>query len=221
MTMYPLADTCALTLDVDYPQQLSRWKALLRPLLAVPILVLVGLIVWPNDSVELTASWGIEPWTITVPNISYFGGLLVLPPLLMIIVRRKYPRWWFDWNVGLLKLQARVSAYLYLLRDEYPSTDEGQAVHVTVRYPDASRELKRWLPILKWLFAIPHYVVLVVLSVASLVAVVIAWFAVVITGRYPRPLFDFIVGYLRWNYRVAAYALLLVTDEYPPFRLGA
>jgi len=147
--------------------------------------------------------------------------LLVLAPLLMIVIRRRYPRWWFDWHVGLLKLQSRVAAYLYLLRDEYPSTDEDQAVHLTVRYPDTPQELNRWLPLVKWLLAIPHYVVLLVLTVASMVAVVIAWFAVVITGRYPRPLFSFSVGYLRWNYRVIAYAFLLATDKYPPFRLGA
>lgn len=219
--MNPQTNAYPVTFDVEYPQQLSRWKAGLRPILAVPILVLLGLIVWPSESAELTATWGIEPWTITLPSISYFGGLLVFPPLLMIVFRRKYPRWWFDWNVGLLKLEARVSAYLYLLRDEYPSTDEDQAVHFTVSYPDASKELNRWLPIVKWFLAIPHFVALAVLSVLSLVAVMIAWFAVVITGRYPRSLFDFQVGYLRWGYRVTAYAFLLSTDEYPPFRLGA
>jgi hypothetical protein len=222
MTMQPLTDDAyALTFDVEYPQQLSRWRTAFRPIIAVPILVLVGLLVWPNESAKMTASWGVEPWTVTLPNISYFGGFLVLPPLLMIVFRRKYPRWWFDWNGGLLKLESRLTAYLYLLRDEYPSTDEDQAVHVTVRYPDASRELNRWLPIVKPLLAIPHYIALFVLTVASLVAVVIAWFAIVITGQYPRPLFDFIVGYLRWSNRVVAYAFVLATDEYPPFRLGA
>ena len=210
-----------LTFDVDYPQQLSRWKTAFRLVLALPILALVAILVGPYRFEGLTASWGIDPWTVTVPNFAYVGGLLVLAPLLMIVIRRKYPRWWFDWNVGLLKLQSRVAAYLYLLRDEYPSTDQDQAVHLTVRYPDASRELNRWLPLVKWLLAIPHYIVLLVLTVASMVAVMIAWFAVVITGRYPRPLFNFSVGVLRWNYRVIAYALLLATDKYPPCRLGA
>ena len=210
-----------LTFDVDYPQQLSRWKTAFRLVLALPILALVAILVGPYRFEGLTASWGIDPWTVTVPNFAYVGGLLVLAPLLMIVIRRKYPRWWFDWNVGLLKLQSRVAAYLYLLRDEYPSTDEDQAVHLTVRYPDTPQELNRWLPLVKWLLAVPHYVVLLVLTVASMVAVVIAWFAVVITGRYPRPLFSFSVGYLRWNYRVIAYAFLLATDKYPPFRLGA
>jgi len=210
-----------LTFDVDYPQQLSRWKTAFRLVLALPILALVAILVGPYRFEGLTASWGIDPWTVTVPNFAYVGGLLVLAPLLMIVIRRKYPRWWFDWNVGLLKLQSRVAAYLYLRRDEYPSTDEDQAVHLTVRYPDTPQELNRWLPLVKWLLAVPHYVVLLVLTVASMVAVVIAWFAVVITGRYPRPLFSLSVGYLRWNYRVIAYAFLLATDKYPPFRLGA
>jgi len=211
----------SLTFDADYPLQLSRWKTAFRLVLALPILVLVAILVGANRFGGLTASWGVEPWTVTVPNFAYVGGLLVLAPLLMIVFRRKYPRWWFDWNVGLLMLQSRVAAYLYLLRDEYPSTDEAQAVHLTVRYPDAPQELSRWLPLVKWLLAIPHYIVLLVLTVVSIVAVVIAWFAVVITGRYPRPLFAFSVGVLRWNYRVIAYAFLLATDKYPPFRLGA
>ena len=107
------------------------------------------------------------------------------------------------------------------MRDEYPSTDQNQGVHLTVRYPDAAHELSRWLPFVKRLLAVPHYLVLAALTVASAVAVVVAWFAVVITGRYPRPLFDFIVGVLRWKYRVIAYAFPLATDRYPPFRLSA
>lgn len=209
-----------LTFDVDYPLRLSRWKTALRPVLAVPILVLLSIVLGVNASQGRTATWGIAPWTVTVPNVAYVGGLLVLAPLLMIVLRRKYPRWWFDWNVGLLRLQSRVAAYLYLMRDEYPSTDEEQAVHLTVRYPDVPRELNRWLPLVKWFLAIPHYFALIVLTVASMVGVVVAWFAVLITGRYPRPLFDFGVGVLRWNYRVIAYAVLLATDDYPPFRLS-
>lgn len=214
-------DGYGLTFDVDYPQRLSRWKTAFRLVLAVPILLLMSILVGTNRVEGASATWGIDPWTITVPDVSYFGGAIVLAPLIMIVVRRKYPRWWFDWNVGLLGLQSRIAAYLYLLRAEYPSTDEDQAVHLTIRYPDAARELNRWLPLVKWLLAIPHYVALIVLTAASVPVVVIAWFAVVLTGRYPRPLFDFIVGVLRWHYRVIAYAFVLVTDDYPPFRLSA
>jgi roadblock/LC7 domain-containing protein len=137
----------------------------------------------------------------------------------MLLFRQKYPRWWFDWNVELVRFSTRVSAYLALLRDEYPSTDEEQAVYIDIPYPDA-RDLNRWLPLVKWVLAIPHYIVLAFLAVGVIVAVVIAWFAILFTGRYPRPLFDFVVGVFRWWLRVAAYAILLTTDRYPPFRLS-
>jgi asparagine N-glycosylation enzyme membrane subunit Stt3 len=147
------------------------------------------------------------------------AGFVVAPTLLMLLFRQKYPRWWFDWNVALAAFSYRCSAYFLLLRDEYPSTDEEQAVHLQIVYPNAM-ELNRWLPLVKWLLAIPHYIVLVVLGVAALVCVVIAWFAILFTGTYPRGLFVFVVGVLRWSLRVRAYAFLLVTDQYPPFQLS-
>jgi len=127
---------------------------------------------------------------------------------------------WFDWNVALIKFSTRVEAYLALLRDEYPSTDEDQAVHIEIPYPDAKNELNRWLPLVKWFLAIPHYIVLVFLGIAAIVSIVIAWFAILFTGRYPKGLFDFVVGVFRWCLRVAAYAFLLTTDRYPPFALS-
>ncbi|HLB27192.1 MAG TPA: DUF4389 domain-containing protein, partial [Dehalococcoidia bacterium] len=140
-------------------------------------------------------------------------------PLVMILFRQKYPRWWFDWNLQLLRFSNRVGAYLGLLRDEYPSTDEEQAVRLQIQYPDARSDLNRWLPLVKWFLAIPHYVVLVFLAIAGVVAVIIAWFAILFTGRYPRGLFDFVVGVMRWSNRVTAYAFVLTTDRYPPFSL--
>jgi hypothetical protein len=148
------------------------------------------------------------------------GGLVVLPLVLMLLFRQKYPKWWFDWNLALTKFSTRVGAYFALLRDEYPSTDEEQAVHLEIAYPDA-KQLNRWLPLVKWFLAIPHYIVLWLLSIAAFVCIVIAWFAILFTGRYPRGLFDFVVGFLRWVLRVEAYAFLLTTDRYPPFRLSA
>tara|TARA_B100001964_G_scaffold206763_1_gene238107 strand:- start:256 stop:765 length:510 start_codon:yes stop_codon:yes gene_type:complete len=149
------------------------------------------------------------------------GGVLFFGTLLMILFRQKYPRWWFDWNVALQKFTNRVMVYGLLLRDEYPSTDEEQAVHLELPYPDVPNDLNRWLPLVKWFLAIPHYVVLVVLSVITVFALIGAWFAILFTGRYPEGLFAFVVGVMRWFNRVWAYAFLLVTDEYPPFRLGA
>ena len=147
------------------------------------------------------------------------GGVLVLGPLLMILFRQKYPRWWFDWNRELTRFSGRVGLYAALLDDRYPSTDEQQALHLELPYPDARRDLNRWLPLVKWLLAIPHYLVLAVLGLAALVCVVLAWFAILVTGRYPPALFGFVVGVGRWAVRVSAYAFLLVTDRYPPFSL--
>jgi hypothetical protein len=149
------------------------------------------------------------------------GGVLFAGPLLMILFRRKYPRWWFDWNLELQRFGSRVVAYLALMDDRYPSTDDHQSVRLDYAYPDVRRDLNRWLPLVKWFLAIPHYVVLAVLNVAAVAAVVAAWFAILATGRYPRGLFAFVEGVIRWNDRVIGYALTLVTDAYPPFRLGA
>jgi hypothetical protein len=104
--------------------------------------------------------------------------------------------------------------------DRYPSSDERQSVELDFPYPDAAQDLNRWLPLVKWLLAIPHYILLIFLWIAAVVAVVIAWFAILFTGRYPRGLFDFVLGVLRWGNRVIAYAFALVTDQYPPFRLS-
>jgi len=141
--------------------------------------------------------------------------------LLMILFRQKYPRWWFDWNLELLRFENRVVAYLALMDDKYPSTDERQAVTLDFPYPDAKQGLNRWLPLVKWLLAIPHYIVLIFLSLAALVCVILAWFAILFTGRYPRGLFDFVLGVIRWGNRVTGYAFVLVTDQYPPWSLNA
>ena len=146
------------------------------------------------------------------------GGFLFFPVLLLILFRKKYPRWWFDWNLQLTRFLMRVAVYAQLLRDEYPSTDEEQAVHLDIEYPDAN-QLSRGMPIVKWLLAIPHWIILFFLWIGAVVSVVIAWFAILFTGRYPRGLFDFVVGVNRWTLRVDAYAVLLTTDRYPPFSL--
>ena len=147
------------------------------------------------------------------------GAAVFLPLVLMLVFRQKYPRWWFDWNLNLLRFSNRVTAYLALLDDRYPSTDEEQNVHLDFAYPEA-RQMNRWLPLVKWLLAIPHYVVLFFLGIAALLSIIVAWFAILFTGRYPRSLFEFVVGVMRWSNRVNAYAFTLVTDQYPPFRLS-
>lgn len=216
-TGLPLVQDYPLTYSVDYPVRLSRLSTAFRLILMVPSLVLVAAVIGPHVLGGMTSTWAIEPYfSITVPDLIGAAGLLVVAPLLMILFRGKYPRWWFDWNLQLLRFHNRINVYLLLIRDEYPSTDDEQAVHLNVLYPEA---LSRWLPLVKWLLAVPHYLVLVVLNVVTLFTVVVAWVAILITGRYPRPLFDFIVGTLRWNNRVIAYAFMLATDRYPPFRL--
>ncbi len=194
------------TLDVDYPDRdLDRLTTFFRPITVIPIAVILALVTGPTIQVRTT--------TVAIEA----GGILFGATALMLMFRQKYPRWWFDWNLALTCFGLRVWAYLALLRDEYPSTDEPQAVHVAIPYPDAPRELNRWLPLMKWFLAIPHYIVLAFLCVAAIVCVIVAWFAILVTGRYPRALFDFVVGVYRWWLRVAAYAFLLTTDRYPPF----
>ena len=184
-------------LDIDYPDRpLNRVTSAFRAVLALPIMVLLCLLSWGRSS-----------------------GLLTLPVALMLVFRRKYPRWWFDWHVHLQRFETRACAYALLLDDEYPSTDEEQSVHLDIDYPDASRDLNRWLPLVKWFLAIPHFVVLIVLFIGVLGAAIGAWFSILFTGRYPRSLFDYIVGVMRWEQRVTGYAVTLVTDQYPPFTL--
>jgi hypothetical protein len=201
-----------VNLTIDYPhRELNRLTTLFRVFTAIPIAIILSLISGG------TAQWRTDQgWAYN----SAAGGIVFAATVLMILFRQKYPRWWFDWNVALTAFSYRVWSYLALLRDEYPSTDEEQAVHRTIPYPDVRTELNRWLPLVKWLLAIPHYVVLFFLGIAAVVCVVIAWFAILFTGRYPSSLFDFVVGVYRWSLRVVGYAFLLVTDRYPPFSLS-
>jgi len=184
-------------LSVDYPdRQLDRLSSALRFLYVIPIGIVSASI---SNSVN---------------------GILFLPVLLLIVFRQKYPRWWFDWHLNITRFSTRIGAYGLLLRDEYPSTDEEQAVHLDITYPDVGTELNRWLPLVKWALAIPHYIVLAFLLIGVVVAWVIVWFAILFTGRYPRGLFDYMVGVMRWSLRVQAYAWLMTTDKYPPFSLS-
>ena len=153
-------------------------------------------------------------------EVGGIGSSLAVATAFMIVFRRRLPRWWFDFRRELARFGGRVFAYLALLTDQYPSTVEEQSVHLEIDYPDVERDLNRWLPLVKWILAIPHYVVLLILGVLSFFAVIFAWFAILFTGRYPRGVFDFVVGVWRWGLHVEAYASLLVTDQYPPFSLS-
>jgi len=207
------------SLSVDYPatlsiryttRKLNRLTTFFRLIVAIPILIVVSLLAGTGFV------WRGGPWKF---EGLWFAAFVVLPTILLIVFRQKYPRWWFDWNLALAKFVTRVAAYLALLTDIYPSTDEDQVVDLRIPYPNAKTELSRWMPLVKWFVAIPHYILLWFLDVAMVVAVVIAWFAILFSGRYPKNLFDFVVGVFRWHLRVAAYVILLTTDEYPPFTL--
>jgi hypothetical protein len=204
-SMYPVQ------FAVDYPDRaLNRVTSAFRIFVAIPILIVLTAVSgdgfgWAHESGNMAAG---------------AGGLLFFAPLLMILFRQKYPRWWFDWNLELQRFTNRVVAYVALMDDEYPSTDEEQAVHLEYVYPDVPQDLNRWLPLVKWFLAIPHLILLAFLSLAALLVVIVAWFAILFTGRYPRGMFDFVEGVLRWGQRVIAYAFLMVTDSYPPFSLA-
>ena len=197
--------------SVDYPDRaLNRVTTAFRIIVIIPIAIVLGAVSgggWHSS----TGGWAGAG----------AGGLLVLAPLLMILFRQKYPRWWFDWNLELQRFANRVGIYLALMDDRYPSTDDRQSVHLDYTYPDAQHDLNRWLPLVKWFLAIPHYIVLFFLDIAVIVVVIVAWFAILFTGRYPRGIFDFVEGVIRWHNRVIAYAFVLITDQYPPFSLAA
>lgn len=199
--------------SVDYPDRpLNRLTTAFRLFVAIPIIIVLGSV--------SGSTWGEFYSDKGTFVLSGAGGLLFFGPLLMILFRQKYPRWWFDWNLELQRFSNRVGVYLALMDDRYPATDQEQSVHLDYVYPDAARDLNRWLPLVKWFLAIPHYIVLIILWIALIVVVIIAWFAILFTGRYPRGLFDFVEGVIRWENRVVAYAFLLVTDRYPPFSLN-
>ena len=197
----PAATAYAARLDIDYPDRsLDRLSTFLRILYVIPIGIVVAFV----DGAEV--GWGAS-------------GVMFVPVLLLLVFRQKYPRWWFDFNLQVSRFLTRVCSYLALMSDTYPSTDEEQYVHLDLDYPDVEQDLNRWLPLVKWFLVLPHIVLLLLLGIGALLSVIVVWFAVLLTGRYPRAIFDYIEGVMRWCLRVQAYALLLITDEYPPFRL--
>lgn len=193
-----------ISLTIDYPNRpLDRVSTFLRIFVVIPILIILGLLQAGGDDIQ-----------------GLLAGFVFLPTLLMLLFCQKYPKWWFDWNFNLVGFAARVAAYMALLSDVYPSTDEEQYVHLQLPYPDAKKDLNRWMPLVKWFLAIPHYIVLAVLSFIVVLVVIFCWFVILFTGRIPKKFFEFITGVFRWYLRVAGYALLLTTDQYPPFSLA-
>jgi hypothetical protein len=211
----------AARLELDYPEKLDRLTTFFRIIWIIPIAIILGLISGAGETVTNTVFLN-QAGEVVKTTRDTAGGLasgLTAAIALMIIFRQRYPRWWFDFSRELTRFGARVGAYLFLLTDQYPSTVEEQSVHLEIDYPDVENDLNRWMPLVKWLLAIPHYIALFFLAIGAVFAALFAWFAILATGQYPRALFDFIVGVGRWGLRVDAYAFLLVTDVYPPFSL--
>lgn len=208
-------------LDIDYPEKLDRFSTFFRLIWIIPIAVIATLLSATSSS-TVTTVIVTDAGEIVTKATESGGGIvagLFAATMLMIVFRQRYPRWWFDFAREFARFSARVGAYLVLLTDQYPSTEDEQAVHLEIDYPDAQKDLNRFLPLVKWLLAIPHYIVLAVLAIGAIFAIFFSWFAILFTGRYPRSFFDYVVGVARWGLRVQAYAMLLVTDDYPPFSL--
>ena len=212
MTLNP--EPYAARLAMDHPEKLNRFTTFFRVIWIVPIVIILGLLTNSGNS-----SGQYDGATATITSGGGIVAGLFLATALMIVFRLVYPRWWFDFAQELTRFGARVGAYLFLLTDQYPSTVDAQSVHLAIDYPNVKQDLNRWLPLVKWLLAVPHYVALVLLGIIVVVVSVIAWFTILLTGRYPRGLFNYVVGVGRWHLRVSAYAFLLVTDQYPPFSL--
>jgi hypothetical protein len=210
----------AARLEVDYPEEPNRLTTLFRLILAVPIVIILSILSATADSTYVVISEAGETVSKITTTSGGIAGALFLATLLMILFRQRYPRWWFDFAREFARFAMRVGAYMMLLTDEYPSTEDEQTVHLDIDYPDVKQDLNRWLPLVKWFLAIPHFIVLFFLAIGAFFAVIIAWFAILFTGRYPQGLFDYLVGVSRWALRVEAYAMLLVTDRYPPFSLS-
>ncbi|MBT4828358.1 MAG: DUF4389 domain-containing protein [Candidatus Marinimicrobia bacterium] len=196
------------TLTIDYPENANRITVLFRLFLIIPILIILVLLSYHGAGSK------------QFPDESYWVGILVIPTLLMIVFRQKYPKWWFDWNEQLIKFSFRIMSYVLLLQHEYPSTDEDQGIHIKINYPNVKTELNRWMPLVKWLLVFPHLIVLFFLMIGVFTSTILAWVMILISGKYPKKMFNFVVGTLRWILRVQAYALLLITDKYPPFSLS-
>jgi hypothetical protein len=200
-----------VTLTIDYPDKFDRFTTFFRIIFIIPIFIILGLVSGTNFGQKTNES---------VRLIYNAGGVIFAATLLMIVFRQKYPKWWYDWNIALARFSLRVFAYFCLLRSEYPSTDEEQAVHLEIPYPEVKKDLNRWLPLVKWLLVLPHYIVLAFLYIGMVFSVIFSWFSIIFLGKYPKGLFNYTVGVFRWTIRVDAYAFLLTTDKYPLFSLN-
>jgi hypothetical protein len=208
----------AIRYTIDYPEKLDRLTTFFRLIWVIPIAIVYTILSTTSYTTQIVIEGGEIVETASWTSGGILASLAAVIGL-MILFRQKYPRWWFDFAAEMTRFLVRIEAYVALQTDLYPSTDEAQAVHIEIDYPDAKDGLNRWMPLVKWFLAIPHYIVLALLFIAVVIVIVIAWFVILFTGRYPRGLFDFVAGVTRWALRVHGYAFLLITDKYPPFTL--
>jgi len=190
-------------IDVSLTER-NRLTAFFRLILVVPAFIFIS-------SFAPTASFSDDGSAI-------LAGLLALPAALAIVVRQVYPSYVLAFNEAVLSLQTRVDAYLLLLSDQYPSIEENDVVSVTFPEVDA-KQLNRWLPLVKWLLALPLYLVGIVYFIYAALLTLLGWFSILFTGNYPEVCAEGVVGTIAYWNRVAGYAFLLVTDEYPTFSL--
>jgi len=213
------SDSYPARLDIDYPEKLDRFTTFFRLIWVIPIAIVASILSATSSSTVTVITDSGEILSKVTSTGGGIVGALFGATVLMIVFRQRYPRWWFDFAKEFTRFEARIIAYMALLTDQYPATEDEQAVHLDMDFPNVEQDLNRWLPLIKWFLAIPHYFVLAFLFLGAIFAVLFAWFAVLFTGKYPRGLFDYVVGVGRWGLRVQSYAMLLVTDDYPPFSL--
>jgi len=184
----------------------NRTTVFWRGILAFPVIIFVAT--FTQATFAENDSWG-------------FGttGVIVIPALLAIVVRGKYPSYVLTFNHALVELSTRLAAYVLILNDKYPSIEANSKVAVLFPDVEGGKKLNRWLPLVKWFLAIPHYIVGAVYLVISLVVTFIAWIQTSITGKYPEWAGEIVLGTISYWNRVQGYMLLLVTDKYPTFRL--
>ena len=190
-------------IDVSLTER-NRLTAFFRIILVVPVFIFVS---------------SFSPATAFSDDAAgILAGLMALPAGLAIVVRQVYPSYVLAFNEALLSLQTRVDVYLVLLTDEYPSIEENDLVSVTFPEVDA-KQLNRWLPLIKWLLAVPLYIVGIVYIIYAALLTLLGWFSILFTGKYPEVCAEGVVGTIAYWNRVIGYAFLLVTDEYPTFSL--
>ena len=191
----------AITVQLD---NRDRKSVLLRIFLVVPMAIFIS---------------AFTAWSGSTEASTFLSGLLFLPVLLALVFRGIYPSYILDFNRSLLALSTRVTAYILLLNDKYPSIEESEDVKITFPDVEGGAKLNRYMPLVKWLLAVPLYIVGVVYAFYGLAVLIFTWFTILFTGKMPAFSGEVLLGVTQYWNRVYGYAFLLVTDEYPSFSL--